>query len=162
MTHSARANFIKIRLILYSKKGTTGATQAEAAAPISGLAAGPTPDPFAATEKLNLAILKDLAGRVRAGNGHLLLVFIPKYQGLFPETDADRVSHQFHEALPGWAAQAGIPLLDMTPILQNAMARSHLEVGNLYHLKDGHCTPRSYTLIAKTIADHLRAHPNEF
>jgi hypothetical protein len=116
---------------------------------------------FDEKEPHNLGLLRELHRQVRDAGGRLLLLFLPKYQALHPESDPDKVSHLFQRRLTQWTLDLGIPLIDIGPIYKNALDRIGTnDPAHLFFLKDGHANARGYQLIASTIADYLARRPD--
>jgi lysophospholipase L1-like esterase len=153
MTHSALANVARNVVVKTLHRQTPAALEQQGDP--SGDAASDV------REDHNFALLRELQRQVRNAGGTLLLVFIPKYQALYPETDPDKVSHLFQKKLAQWASELDVPLLDMTPIYRDVVDRNgKSDPSYLFFLKDGHNNARGYRLIASTISDFLATHPD--
>ena len=145
MTHSALANVVKFATLMMLREDSRPVTHVSES----------DEEVFYAREKQNVALLRELDHQVRNAGGKLLLVFLPKFQAIYPETDPDKVSHLFQKKLAEWALDLEIPFLDMGPIYRETLDRNGKDFSHLFYLKDGHANPRGYRLIASTIADFL-------
>lgn len=145
MTHSALANVVRgvtVKLLHRNRATASGEGRSNE-------------DSFYDFEKLNYALLKELDHQVREAGGKLLLLFLPKYEALYPESDPDIVSHLFQKRLHQWTLGLGIPLYDMWPVYRDVLDRNGKDPSYLYFLKDGHSNARAYRLIANTITAYI-------
>ena len=93
--------------------------------------------------------VEDELGRMReAANqagGKLAIVYIPMLEEWAPQ-------HAYpSERLATWSARNGVSFIDTLPPLREAS----LAGAPVYYVKDGHCTPQGYAIIARTIAAEL-------
>ena len=151
VTHSALANFIRWRIIGIVHKDHQPLDHDSISAE----------SVFYEIETHNVALLREVHRQVHATGAKLLLVFLPKYQAIYPEGDPDKVSHLFQRRISLWALDLQIPLLDITPVYRDVLDRTGKDPSHLFYLKDGHANPQAYGLIARMIADFLATRPRE-
>lgn len=112
------------------------------------------------------AYLGEINRVARGGGARTIILFIPAVYQVTPEgwrymesygvvadprTLTDRT---FADRLKAFGASAGIPVVDLLPILR-AQARRPL----YYYLEDGHWTPEAHALAAEALADMLLSRP---
>jgi hypothetical protein len=86
--------------------------------------------------------MREAANRTGA---KLAIVCIPMLEDWAPQ-------HAYpSERLATWSARSGVSFIDTVPPLREAS----LAGAPVYYVKDGHCTPQGYAIIARTIAAEL-------
>ena len=86
--------------------------------------------------------MRDAANRAGA---KLALIYIPMLEAWAPR-------HAYpSERLATWSAHHGVAFIDTLPPLRAAS----LAGAPVYYVKDGHCTPEGYAIIARTVAAEL-------
>jgi hypothetical protein len=93
--------------------------------------------------------IEDELGRIRdvanRGGAKLAIIYIPMLEAWAPQ-------HGYpSERLATWSARNGVSFIDTLPPLRAAS----LAGAPVYYVKDGHCTPQGYAIIARTIAAEL-------
>jgi len=86
--------------------------------------------------------MRDAANRAGA---KLAIIYIPMLEAWAPQ-------HAYpSERLATWSARNGVSFIDTLPPLRAAS----LAGVSVYYVRDGHCTPQGYAIIAQTIAAEL-------
>lgn len=106
-------------------------------------------DPSTETEwVIGRAILEDLTGRIRARGQKPLMMIVPPDRWM----NSDR-STSLEKSMIRFAGQAGVPLINMRPLLYEKVQAGSLE--DYYIEGDGHWTALSHRLAAEAVLESL-------
>ncbi|MFN0076477.1 MAG: SGNH/GDSL hydrolase family protein [Prosthecobacter sp.] len=151
-THSALAALIKESVIQWTRTGTVG-----------GMVGGPPEEAANSVElaaPINQALLGGLQQAAAAAGAGLLVVFIPSHGEMEWGENAHHNYRRFRELIQTWTTALAIPHVDATLLLRAHLEKHHLPVHALFHVRNGHCTPLGYEVIATGVANVITKHPD--